>query len=392
MNRFEHEDGVGPRRPSTGSGRRGGGRSPRVIVPPGPSPVAWPPHKSYTVAVRVLVTGGTGFIGGAVVRELSSRGHAVRVLARPSSAVGPAQAAGAEVIRGELADLGCVRAALAGCEAVVHCAGRVALRPGLDEELRAANADAVEWVLGEAHRAGIQRAVLTSSTAVLGGSRSPAVLDERSTGNGDSIGIPYFTSKLEGERRALALAARGLPLVVLRPSYVLGPGDVHGSSAATLVALARRRIPGYVEGGASFCDVRDVARGHAEALERGKVGEIYTLGGHNLTTTELITRVCTLSGAPVPRKMPYSAAMAIAAAEEITAGLQKRRPSLTRDLVKASALYTFASSDKARAELGYAIRPFDEMVIDTLRWAIDAGELSPDNEALRMLGSSSPAA
>ncbi len=344
--------------------------------------------------MRVLVTGGTGFIGGAVVRELSHRGHAVRVLARPSSVAETAQAAGAEVLRGDLTDAATVRAALAGCEGVVHCVGRVALRPGLEEELRTANADAVEWVLGEAHRAGIQRAVLTSSTAVLGGSRSPAVLDERTAGNAESLGIPYFTTKQEGERRALALAARGLPLVVLRPAFVLGPGDVHGSSAGTVVALARRRIPGYVEGGASFCDVRDVARGHAEALERGRPGEIYTLGGHNLTTTELIARVCALSGAPVPRKMPYSAAMAIAAAEEITAGLQKRRPSITRDLIKASALYTFASSDKARAELGYSIRPFDEMVIDTLRWAIAAGALSADNEALRTLseGSSPPAA
>jgi dihydroflavonol-4-reductase len=344
--------------------------------------------------VRVLVTGGTGFIGGAVVRELSRRGHAVRVLARPSSVVEAAQAAGAEVVRGLLTDATAVRVALAGCEAVVHCVGRVALRPGIEDELRAANTDAVELVLGEAHRAGIQRAVLTSSTAVLGGSRSPAVLDERTTGNAESLGIPYFTTKLEGERRALALAARGLPLVVLRPSFVLGPGDVHGSSAGMIVALARRRIPGYVEGGSSICDVRDVARAHAEALERGRPGEIYTLGGHNLTTTEMVTRVCSLSGAPVPRKMPYSAAMAIAAAEEITAGLQKRRPSITRDVIKASALYTFASSDKARTELGYTIRPFDETLVDTLRFAIATGSLSPDNDALRTLseGSSSPAA
>lgn len=344
------------------------------------------------MTVHVLVTGGTGFIGGAVVRELARRGHVVRVLARPSSDGAAAEAAGAEVVRAELTDAAGVRAAVAGCEAVVHCAGRVTLRPGREEELRDANAGAVEAVLGEAQRAGVRRAVLTSSTAVLGGSRSPAVLDERTPGDCEALGIPYFTSKLEGERRALALAARGLPLVVLRPSFVLGPGDVHRSSTHTILSLARRRLPGYVEGGGSFCDVRDVARAHAEALERGRAGEIYTLGGHNLTTTEMITRVCALAGAPVPRKMPYSAAMAIAAAEEITAGLQKRRPSFTRDLVKASALYTFASSDKARAELGYSIRPFDEMVVDTLRWAMRNGGLPPDSDALRTLSAGSPPA
>jgi dihydroflavonol-4-reductase len=109
------------------------------------------------------------------------------------------------------------------------------------------------------------------------------------------------------------------------------------------------------------------------------------LGGHNLTTTEMIERVCALSGAPVPRKMPFSAAMALAAAEEITAGLQKRRASISRDLVRASALYSFASSDKARAELGYSIRPFDEMVRDTLRWALQAGKLPADSDQLRAL-------
>jgi dihydroflavonol-4-reductase len=335
--------------------------------------------------VRVLVTGGTGFIGGAVVRELAARGHTVRVLCRPASAADLAEKAGAEIVRGELVDAAAVRGALAGCEAVVHAAGRVMLRPGVEADLRVANVETVEVVLGEALAAGVGRAVFTSSTAVLGGARTPAVVDEKSAGNAESLGIAYFTAKLEGERRALALAARGLPLVVLRPAYVLGPGDLHGSSAGTIVALARRRIPGYVEGGASFCDVRDVARAHVEALERARTGEIYTLGGHNLTTTEMVTRVCELSGAPVPRKLPFSAAMALSAAEEITAGLQKRRPSLTRDLVRAAALYTFASSDKARAELGYAIRPFDEMVSDTLRWAISAGKLAADNEALKAL-------
>ncbi|HET6439093.1 MAG TPA: NAD-dependent epimerase/dehydratase family protein, partial [Anaeromyxobacter sp.] len=295
------------------------------------------------------------------------------------------EAAGAEVVRGELSDAAAVRAALHDCQAVIHAAGRVSFRPGMESELRAANVDSVESVLGEALRAGTPRAVLTSSTAVVGGGRSPTVLDEKSPGNAEGLGIPYFTTKLEGERRALALSGRGLPLLVLRPAYVLGPGDRLGSSAGTVVSIARRRLPGYVEGGASFCDVRDVGRAHAEALERGRPGEIYTLGGHNLTLSEMMERVCALSGAPLPRKMPYSAAMALAAAEEITAGLQKRPASITRDMVKASALYTFASSDKARAELGYAIRPFDDTVRDTLRWALRAGKLNADTEALRAM-------
>lgn len=341
--------------------------------------------------MRVLVTGGTGFIGGAVVRELSGRGHAVRVLARPRSDGAREVAAGAEVVRGELSDVSAVRAALLGCEAVVHCAGRVAFRPGVLDELRIANVEAVETVLGEALRAGVSRVVYTSSTSVLGGSREPFLLDDDRPGDAASLTIPYFATKAEGERRARALGARGLKLVVLRPAFVLGPGDLHGSSAGTLVAIARRRIHGYVEGGASFCDVRDVARAYAEALTRGRPGEVYTLGGHNLTTSAMIAKVCALSGVAPPRRLPYSAAMALAAAEEITAGLQKRRASVTRDLVRASSLYTYASSERAQADLGYRVRPFEEMAKDTLRWAIAEGRLGADTEPLKALAAESPA-
>jgi dihydroflavonol-4-reductase len=334
--------------------------------------------------VRVLVTGGTGLVGGAVVRELAARGHAVRVYARESSDAS-ALPPGAEVVRGGLEAPWEVRRALEGCDAVVHAAGIVRFGPGVAGQLEAVNHHAVEIVLGEALAAGVKRAVLTSSTAVMGGGAAPAVQDEASPGNAEALGIPYFVSKLRGERAALRLADRGLPVVVVRPSYVLGPGDVHGSSASTVVAIARRRIPAYVEGGVSFCDVRDVARGHVEALERGRAGEVYVLGGHNLTMTEMMTRICAVAGVPPPRRVPVGAALAFAAAQEWAARLRGKKPRMTRALVRASALYTYVSSAKAGRELGYAIRPFEEMVADTLRWAIAAGRLEAGTAELRAL-------
>ncbi len=335
--------------------------------------------------MRVLVTGATGLVGGAVARELAARGHHVRILARPTSDASVLADVPLEISHGDVLDAASVRRALDGCDALVHTAGIVGFRAGLEAQLLEVNGRGVEIVLGAALEAKVRRAVLTSSVAVLGGTRAPAVQDETSPGNADALGIPYFTSKQMGERTALALASKGLPVTVVRPAYVLGPGDVHGSSSATLVAIVRRRIPAYVDGGASLCDVRDVARGHAEALERGGVGEVYILGGHNLTMREMMERVAALAGVSPPRRVPYAVALGAATLQEAWAKLSGGRAPMTRDLVRTAALYTFVSSAKAQRDLGYAIRPFDEMVRDTLRWFIARGRLRAETPELRAL-------
>ncbi len=334
--------------------------------------------------MRVLVTGATGFLGVAVCRELLGRGHAVRALVRSASGLAGLEGLEVEVARGDVLDPASVRAALAGRDAVVHAAGLPRIG-GDDRETFAVNVRGAEVVLGAALEARVARAVLTSSVAAIGGSRTPVLLDETTPSNAEALGIGYFVSKLRGERAGLALAARGLPLVVLRPSVVFGPGDTHRSSAELAASIARRRLPGWVEGGSSFCDVRDVARAHVEALERGRAGEVYVLGGHNLRVSELVRRVAAIAGVPPPPRIPYPVAWAAAALQEAAARVRGGRPATTRDLVRSARLFTFVSSAKAERELGYAIRPFDEMVRDTLRFAIRSGRLRPESPELRAL-------
>jgi dihydroflavonol-4-reductase len=335
--------------------------------------------------MRVLVTGATGLLGVEIVRELASRGHTVRALVRPASPLAGLAGKPAEVVRGDVLDPPSVQAAVAGVEGLVHAAGIP--RIGADaRETFAVNVHGVEVVLEAARSAGVSRVVVTSSTAVMGGTREPAALDESTPGNAEALGIGYFVSKLRGERVALSFAARGLPVVVVRPSYVLGPGDTHGSSASIVTALARGRLPGWIEGGASFCDVRDVARGHAEALARGRPGEAYVLGGHNLRMSEFVRRTCAAAGVAPPPRIPRPVAYGVAALQEAWAKLGGARPATTRDLVRAAALYTFTASAKAERELGYTVRPFDEMLADTLRWALEAGRLRAETDALRALG------
>ncbi len=335
--------------------------------------------------MRILVTGATGLVGSAVARELASRGHAVRALLRPASRLDNLHGMSFERAAGDVLDRASVERALDGCEAVVHSAGAAHFRPGEERSLHALNVESVEIVLGAALRAGVHRAVLTSSVAVQGGTPAPAVLDERTPGNAERLGIDYFASKLRGERAALELAVRGLPVCVVRPSVVLGPGDIYHSSATTVLAVARGRLRVYVRGGASFCDVRDVARGHAEALLRGTPGEAYVLGGHNLETGEFLRRVAEAAGVPTPRPIPYAAAIAAAAMAEGWARLRGGKASMSRQLVRASGLYSFVSSAKAMAQLGYTIRPFEETLRDTLRWFLAQGRLRPSTPRLQAL-------
>jgi len=335
--------------------------------------------------MRVLVTGATGFVGSWVVRELAARGHAVRALTRPRSSLANLQGLSLERAEGDVTDRPSVERALQGCQAVVHTAGVAHFRSGDEARLYAVNHGSVGIVLGAARRAGVERAVLTSSVAAMGGPLEPVVMDETRETNAESLGIDYFTSKLRGEREALRLAGEGLPVTVVRPAVVLGPGDIYDSSATTFLALARRQLPVVVRGGTSFCDVRDVARGHAGALERGRPGQAYILGGHNLEVLEMVRRVARMTGVPPPREVPYRPALAAAALAELLGRLRGQPARLSRQLIKASRLYTFVSSEKAERELGYSIRPLEESLADTLRWFMKAGRLragTPELEAL----------
>jgi dihydroflavonol-4-reductase len=183
----------------------------------------------------------------------------------------------------------------------------------------------------------------------------------------------------------------GLPLVILRPGIALGPGDVYHSSAGTVLMLARGKLPAYVRGGGSYCDVRDVARAHAEALEHGTSGESYLLGGYNLELGELAQMVSRLSGVPAPIRIPYPVMLAFAGMREVGARLRGQRSPISRQLIRGARRYTFLDSRKASGEFGYSNRPLEETVRDTLRWFLAHGDLDATTPQLRAFRIERPA-
>jgi len=335
--------------------------------------------------MRILITGGTGFVGSWVARELASRGHTLRLLVRSSSSLDNILDIPGEMIVGDITAPASVERAIAGCDAVVHAAAVARLPAGDRDHLLAVNEGGTRNVLGAALRAGIRRAVFVASAGALGGTWDPVAVDERWQRSAEKVRVDYFVSKLRAEQVALEMGRAGLPLVILRPGIALGPGDVYHSSAGTVLMLARGKLPAYVRGGGSYCDVRDVARAHAEALEHGPSGESYLLGGYNLELGELARMVSRLSGVPAPVRVPYPLMLAFAGMREVGARLRGERSSISRQLVRGARRYTFLDSRKAGGEFGYSNRPLEVTVKDTLRWFLAHGDLEATTPALRAL-------
>jgi dihydroflavonol-4-reductase len=334
--------------------------------------------------MRVLVTGATGFIGSWVARELASRGHVVRILVRPQSRLDNVDFP-VERQLGDITDPASVRAAMRGCEGLVHAAGLARLRAHDRANLLHVNEGGTANVLQAALRAGVRRVVYVGSVGAMGGTWRPVAVDESWQGSAESVPVDYFVSKLRGEDVAREFARAGLPLVIVRPGIVLGPGDVYHSSAGTVLLLARGALPAYVRGGGSYCDVRDVAVAHADALEHGRAGETYVLGGHNLELGDLARMVSSLCGVPMPPHVPYPIMLAAGCLLELAARARGRRAAVSRQLVRGARRYTHLCSDKARRELGYRTRELAGTLRDTVRWFLAHGDLAPATAELRAL-------
>jgi len=309
---------------------------------------------------RCLVTGATGFVGSHVARALVERGDNVRVTVRARSPSEPLAGLDAERVNlPDVTDRRARRHALKGVERVFHVAGTTNLRLGA-AEARRVNTEGTRTVLEEALRAGVQRVVHTSSVAAIGPAPAHSALDERAPYPGD-LGLPYPDSKHAAEVEALRVGAHGLPVVIVNPAHVFGPGDWGPSSTDVVRRFLLRRIPAYVGGAINIVDVRDVAAGHLLADERRRPGERYVLGNRNYTWDRLFAELAHVSGVDPPAvRVPYPVALALA---ESAARLPARAPVMPAEVRAAAHWWTYRNG-RARRELGWSVRSHEE----TVRW------------------------
>jgi dihydroflavonol-4-reductase len=313
---------------------------------------------------KTFVTGGSGLIGGHVVHQLAQRGDDLRVAVRESSRLENLADVDCEPVICDILDRRAVRRAMKDVDRVYHCAGLTSVRASAERLFRI-NVQGTRVVLEEALRAGVERAVLTSSVAAIGPATRGSTADETSPFTAGIYGLPYVNSKREAEVEALRLAASGLPVVIVNPTNVFGTGDVYRSSTEIVRRFLRREIPTYVDGALNIVDAEDVARGHLLAEERGAVGERYILGNRNFTLDRLFADLGRLSGVEPPAvKLPLPAALAFAAALERLSG----NPPVTSVEVRVASLWWAFRNTKAKRELGWTPSPHEETLETTIDW------------------------
>src|SRR5436190_5976513 len=319
---------------------------------------------------KTLVTGGTGFVGVHLVRALARRGDELRLLAREQSNTDLLEGIEFERVTGDVTDRDSVRRAMKDVERVFHVAGTTSMRTGARDRVLEINVGGTRNVMEEALRAGVTRAVLTSSSSAVGAAGPGETIDEDQPFTVGRLGIAYINSKHEAELVAMRVAAKGLPVVIVNPSFVLGPDDPNpsGTSNALVRRLLLRRVPGYLDGAINVVDVRDVATGHLLADERGQEGERYLLTGRNFTQQRLFADLSRIAGVPAP-PVRMRGRLVVGGVEAIEF-LGLRVPTSADEVRSGTQWFTYRN-DKAREQLGWEPRPHEETLEDTVRWQLE---------------------
>ncbi len=317
-----------------------------------------------------LVTGGTGFVGANLVRELLADGASVRVLARRGGDRRALEGCAVEVVEGDLLDRASVRAAVTGVKRVYHVAADYRLWAPDPRALYRANVDGTRHVLEAAADAGAERIIYTSTVGAVGIPKDGTPGDEATPVSLHEMVGAYKASKFLAERVADELAARGAPVVTVNPSAPVGPWDVKPTPTGQMIVdFLRGKMVASLDTGLNLVHVRDVARGHILAGERGRVGERYILGNQNLSLLDIFRLLGVITGIPAPRfRVPYAVAWLGAAGMEGVARLTGRAPQVPLTAVRMAKKRMHFSAAKAFRELGLPQTPVQTALGDAVEW------------------------
>ena len=320
--------------------------------------------------MKVFLTGATGFVGSHVARALAAGGADLRLLVRKTSHLDNIEGMQGERIIGDLREPDSLRAAIAGCEIVVHVAADYRLWVRDPQAMLAANVNGTRELLRLAREERVRRVIYTSSVATMGFRSDGTIVNEQTPVSMDDMIGHYKRSKYLAEQEALAAAKDGQQVMILNPTSPIGTNDVKPTPTGQIIVdFLNRRFPAYMDTGLNLVDVREVARAHVSAVDKGRPGERYILGGENLTLKQILDKMSAITGLPSPTmRVPHAVAMAFAYYDELVTGrLRGKEPRATVESVRMGKKKMYASSAKAEQELGFRLLP----VYNALRAAID---------------------
>jgi dihydroflavonol-4-reductase len=319
---------------------------------------------------KILVTGGTGFVGHHVARKLVSAGYEVRVLARPASPVDLLADAPVEIVRGDLTDVESLRCAVRGCAGAFHVAADYRLWARHPEELYRSNVDGTENVLRCCRAAGVERVVYTSTVGTLDFAADGRPATEADVADPATLAGPYKKSKFLAEQVAIQYAREGYPVVIVNPSAPVGECDRKPTETGKMILdFLNRKMPAYIDTGLNLVDVRDVAEGHLAAFRLGRPGERYILGGRNMSFREILETLGRIARLRPPSvRMPYGVALAAGVADSWFSRLTGSPPRIPLEGVKMARHKMYVSIAKAEQELRYRPGAVEPALERAVRW------------------------
>jgi len=320
--------------------------------------------------MKAFVTGATGFVGSHVARVLAEQGADLVLLVRPTSDLRNIEGLAGDRVMGDLRDAASIEKAMAGCDVVFHVAADYRLWVPSSAQMYQSNVEGTRAVLDAVRKNGVRRVVYTSSVATMGFTSDGRSADESSPVSLEKMIGHYKRSKYMAEEVAVAAGRSGLDVVIVNPSTPVGERDIKPTPTGRIIFdFLKKKFPAYVDTGLNLVDVTECARGHVQALEKGRSGERYILGGENLTLKQILDKLAAITGLPSPTiKVPYFVALATGVVDEVVTGrIRGREPRATIDSVRMGRKKMFVSSAKAARELGWNPSPVD----NALRRAVD---------------------
>jgi dihydroflavonol-4-reductase len=326
--------------------------------------------------MKKLVTGSTGFIGSAITRELIRNGEDVRVLIRKTSNTRNIDGLDVETVFGDIRDGDSMKKALKGCDTLYFTAAYFAHWAPDPRLLYDVNVGGTKASLQAALETGIEKVVYTSTNNAIATS-GPVPTNEEKAFNYWEAGDHYSMSKYIAENEARIFVTRGLPVVIVNPTLVIGTNDIKPTpSGQMIIDVVKQKMPGYIDGGINVIDVDDVARGHILASKKGRIGERYLLGNRNISVHDYLHLIAEIAGVKPPGiKLPYKLALTLGYLFEIAASITGQPPVVTAGEVRIGRMTEWYDCSKAQNELGLSQTPIEKTIRKAIDWFKENGYL-----------------